>query len=189
MGRILRRTILITALLGLSAGSVACFPSYAELAWIAHAESAPPAPLVEIIPPAPYPDYVWINGYWWWSGSSYVWIRGHWSAPPRIGLVWVPSGWILYNGYYHFVAGYWSHHHHARERVHYVHPIPRPHIEHGTRYRTMPTDHAVSPAHRDRPTRSKARPADRDDDHRREPAAKKKKGKAAPPGHGKGKKP
>ena len=168
-----RNAILLAASITLSVGSVACFPTYAELAWIAHAEPAPPTPLVEVVPPAPFPTYVWINGYWWWTGVRYEWVRGHWAPPPRIGLVWVPSGWILYNGHYHFVAGYWSHHDHHRRRVPYHHRIPQPRVESGVTYRTLPRGHDV-----DRPRPSKARPADkadRDDegDHRARPAPSK----------------
>lgn len=42
----------------------------------------PPSALVEIVPPAPRSDAVWVNGYWSWGGRFYVWERGGWVLPP-----------------------------------------------------------------------------------------------------------
>ena len=41
----------------------------------------PPAPVVEYVPPYPYPDAVWIGGYWGWRGSWVLERRPFWPAP------------------------------------------------------------------------------------------------------------
>ncbi|PYM16587.1 MAG: hypothetical protein DME18_01060 [Verrucomicrobia bacterium] len=67
---------------------------------------APPPPQVEVVPAAPGPDHVWIEGYWVWRGrwawepgrwalrphNHAVWIRGHW-AHRRHGWAWLPGRW------------------------------------------------------------------------------------------------
>jgi len=52
----------------------------------------PPAPISEFVPVAPYPDYVWIGGYWGWHGGWY-WTAGHYAPRPFRGAAWVSGGW------------------------------------------------------------------------------------------------
>jgi hypothetical protein len=52
----------------------------------------PPAPISEFIPAAPDPSYVWVGGYWGWSGGWY-WISGRYVHPPFRGAAWVAGGW------------------------------------------------------------------------------------------------
>ncbi|HJL50377.1 MAG TPA: hypothetical protein RMG45_31225 [Polyangiaceae bacterium LLY-WYZ-15_(1-7)] len=82
---------------------------------------APPTPYVEVAPPAPGPAYVWVDGYWQWTGVQYVWVRGYWAVPPQPGFVWSPAGWILDGGTYVFVHGRWVPPS-RRTTVRYVHP-------------------------------------------------------------------
>ena len=44
---------------------------------------APPPPPVVVYerPPCPYPDYTWVEGYWYPVGPRYNWHAGYWSAP------------------------------------------------------------------------------------------------------------
>ena len=44
---------------------------------VVYAPSAPPPLQTEVIPVAPSPVHVWINGYWGWGGASYAWRPGH----------------------------------------------------------------------------------------------------------------
>src|SRR5271163_2924184 len=37
----------------------------------------PPAPVYETVGIAPGPGYLWIGGYYHWSGAGWVWYRGH----------------------------------------------------------------------------------------------------------------
>ena len=41
-------------------------------------DDPPPAPLVEVVPVAPYPTAVWVGGYWGHDGRHWAWRRGHW---------------------------------------------------------------------------------------------------------------
>ncbi len=74
-----------------------------EPAW---ATEAPPEPLVENQPAAPFPGAVWISGYWAWHGSHYQWVGGRWSAP-RPGRVWISQRWINDHGRYRMEPGHW----------------------------------------------------------------------------------
>ena len=53
---------------------------------------APPAVQAEVIGVAPSPGWLWISGYWAWSGSRHTWVPGRWEAP-RPGHEWVPHRW------------------------------------------------------------------------------------------------
>jgi hypothetical protein len=69
---------------------------------------APPPPRVEIVPPAPRRDYVWIPGYWHWESNQHHWREGYWEAPHEREH-WVPhrwerddrDQWRLNGGYWH----------------------------------------------------------------------------------------
>jgi len=49
----------------------------------------PPAPRAYRVPARPGPDYTWVEGYWYPSGSRYVWHNGYWTRPPYEGAYWV----------------------------------------------------------------------------------------------------
>lgn len=53
---------------------------------------APPPPRVEYAPPPPATGYVWITGFWNWTGGRHEWVPGRWEEP-RPGHVWVPHHW------------------------------------------------------------------------------------------------
>ena len=53
---------------------------------------APPAVLLEHPGRPPATGYLWIAGYWNWSGARYDWVPGRWVAP-RPGQVWVSHVW------------------------------------------------------------------------------------------------
>ena len=40
-------------------------------------QPAPPAALVEALPPPPGVYYVWRPGHWRWDGFRYAWVKGH----------------------------------------------------------------------------------------------------------------
>lgn len=69
---------------------------------------APPAPLYE---PVPYPrmGYIWVPGYWDWSGSRYVWVRGSF-MPERAGFVYRQPAWVHHNGGWVMEPGRWHQH-------------------------------------------------------------------------------
>lgn len=68
---------------------------------------APPAPIVEVVPPHPAPGYVWRPGYWSWNGFRYVWVPGVYVVAPRPGVVWVPGRWVVRRRGWVWVGGHW----------------------------------------------------------------------------------
>lgn len=68
----------------------------------------PPALPVYSMPPAPYPNWQWIPGYWGSGYSGYYWVPGYWTAPPAVGYYWTPGYWDYVNGAYAWNAGYWG---------------------------------------------------------------------------------
>jgi hypothetical protein len=58
-----------------------------------YAPGPPPEPVVEVIPPIPFPGAVWLGGYWGYGGRGWGWNRGYWERPPRHGAVWAPGYW------------------------------------------------------------------------------------------------
>jgi hypothetical protein len=71
-------------------------------------DRAPPPPRFDRRPAMPGAGYVWVDGYWYWTGGGYVWRTGFWDRPPMNGHIWVASGWVFHNGRYRYVPGRWS---------------------------------------------------------------------------------
>jgi len=69
--------------------------------------TAPPLPRVEARGVAPGAGFVWIDGFWHWSGNGYAWSPGRWERPPRHGARWVPGRWEHSHGGYHWREGRW----------------------------------------------------------------------------------
>jgi hypothetical protein len=61
---------------------------------VLYVDRAPPVAYNEAVLASPGPGYVWINGYYSWTGREYYWNRGHWTLPVR--------------GYNHWNQGYWQ---------------------------------------------------------------------------------
>lgn len=70
-------------------------------------DMAPPPMLVEVIPPRPFVEAVWIGGYWDWR-SRWVWCPGRWAPPPRPGYAWRPPHYERRGGGVVFVSGFWQ---------------------------------------------------------------------------------
>lgn len=68
--------------------------------------SAPPAALVEVIPVAPGPYYVWTPGYYAWNGG-WIWIGGRYVTRPRPTAVWVGGRWTPHGHGYIWIGGGW----------------------------------------------------------------------------------
>jgi len=71
------------------------------------ASVAPPPLIYEPVVAAPAPGYLWISGYWSWSGGRHVWTGGHWAAP-RPGYHWVPRQWERGPGGWQQRGGHWA---------------------------------------------------------------------------------
>ena len=67
----------------------------------------PPAPVYETVGIAPGPGYLWIGGYYHWSGGGWVWYRGHYERPPHPGAVWVHARYAWRGNARIYVRGYW----------------------------------------------------------------------------------
>ena len=68
----------------------------------------PPLPRVEVMPPAPSPNHVWIGGYWRWERGHHVWVGGHWEAR-REGYFWAPAHWYHSGNGWAMSGGAWQH--------------------------------------------------------------------------------
>ena len=81
--------------------------------------SQPPPQLPEYgQPPCPGDGYLWVPGYWAYSGG-YYWVPGTWVLPPQVGLLWTPGYWGFAGGAYIWHAGYWGPHVGFYGGVHY----------------------------------------------------------------------
>jgi hypothetical protein len=71
-------------------------------------DQAPPAFRTEVVPVAPGPDHVRVNGWWNWGPSrTYVWVPGTWRRPPhakarRVKPEWrhAKKGWCRVDGHW-----------------------------------------------------------------------------------------
>ncbi len=92
--------------LGAAAGLAACAPPPRRVYVV---RAGPPANVVEAIPPAPGPEYVWVRGYYKWDpdARAYVWAPGHWVVPPQGYHEWVPGHWADGDGGWVWVEGHW----------------------------------------------------------------------------------
>lgn len=68
---------------------------------------APPPMLVEEPAPEPFPDAVWIGGFWVWQGT-WVWDYGRWVEPPQPGYVWVQPYYEHRGEVVLFITGHWE---------------------------------------------------------------------------------
>ena len=67
----------------------------------------PPAPVYETVGIAPGPGFIWIGGYYHWSGARWVWYRGHYARPPHPGAAWVRARYEVRGGRRVYIAGFW----------------------------------------------------------------------------------
>src|SRR5207244_4305311 len=58
---------------------------------VVEAPLTPPSPQVEVVPVAPGPEYVWVPGYWAWSGGG-VWVGGRWGGGAWASVRWGGAG-------------------------------------------------------------------------------------------------
>lgn len=70
--------------------------------------TAPPAPPDEVIIVAPSPSYVWVPGYYSYSGGAYIWVQGSYRIPPRGKTTYVQSQWHKTPKGYKRSKGYWK---------------------------------------------------------------------------------
>ena len=69
---------------------------------------SPPPHRVEVYGTPPYPEAVWIPGYWQHQRGEWVWMPGHWERSPRPNAVWVPGHWEERRGGWVWMKGHWE---------------------------------------------------------------------------------
>lgn len=68
---------------------------------------APPPPRHEYVGRPPVVGYVWIGGYWSWTGRRHEWVPGRWEAPRR-GYYWAPHRWYQDGNRWRQEPGRWE---------------------------------------------------------------------------------
>jgi hypothetical protein len=101
----IRRPIL-AALCGLALLATVPFASSADVSFSIGV--APPAPIIETVPPPPpAPGYVWTPGYWSWNGVTWVWVPRRYVVAPFPGAVWVTGRWARHGHDWMWEDGRW----------------------------------------------------------------------------------
>lgn len=67
----------------------------------------PPAPVADVVTPAPASNALWVPGYWTFDGRRYSWTTGHWEIPPPNARAYVVAHWEQRPEGYAFVQSYW----------------------------------------------------------------------------------
>jgi hypothetical protein len=68
---------------------------------------APPARVVETMPPSPGANYVWTPGYYNYEGGHYVWVGGRWLLPPGHHRHYVAGEWVHGRRGWYYREGRW----------------------------------------------------------------------------------
>ena len=68
----------------------------------------PENPTVLVVPVAPGPDHIWVQGAWRWNrpARAYAWNDGYW-APRRSHNAWVDGHWAQTRRGWRYVQGHW----------------------------------------------------------------------------------
>lgn len=119
--KIWSRSVLLGAALGTLVAAAGCY-ARAGYGGVLVYDPPPPARVV-VRPYAPGAGYVWVDGYWNWSGNTWLWVDGYWTAP-RAGYIHVQPRWVPRGRGWAHVPGGWRRG--GRGTVQ-VRPAPRPH--------------------------------------------------------------
>ena len=79
----------------------------------------PPVREVNVVPPSPGAEFVWIHGYWYPVGKHYKWHEGYWTRPPYPAARWIVphhDGERFYEGYWEGERGRIAHDHRSDKR-------------------------------------------------------------------------
>ena len=74
---------------------------------VLYVDRAPPGAYSEQVLASPGPGYVWVGGYYSWTGRDYYWNRGHWTQPARGYSQWNPGHWHRDQRGHYWIAGHW----------------------------------------------------------------------------------
>lgn len=70
-------------------------------------EQTPPPPQLEVAPPSPGPEYLWVPGNWMWRDGTWVWDSGKWLRRPSPNAVWMNGEWQPHARGWIWVPGQW----------------------------------------------------------------------------------
>jgi len=70
--------------------------------------SGPPPMIDEVVLVAPSPQYVWMPGYYEYSGGSYVFVNGSYRLPPRGRTSYTQGTWRNTPKGYKREKGHWN---------------------------------------------------------------------------------
>jgi len=72
------------------------------------ASEEPPAPIAELAPIAPGPEFFWIGGHWHWN-RGWVWVHGRYDRHPHFhpGAGWDPGHWDRRGNNWVWHEGHW----------------------------------------------------------------------------------
>ena len=75
------------------------------VAAVVYVQVGPPTAIVETVPASPGAGYVWVGGYYNWTGSGYVWVHGHYAHHAG---AWCAGHWrhVQHSGWY-WIPGHW----------------------------------------------------------------------------------
>ena len=104
---------LMTAALGAAVFSTAAVPAFSQIGFGVTIGRTPPPLRYERRPPAPGPDFVWVDGFWRWDEGRYVWVPGRWDRPPFAGAYWSHPHYDHYADGWHYHEGHWDHEDHG----------------------------------------------------------------------------
>lgn len=74
---------------------------------VLYVDRPPPVAYSEAVVASPGPGYVWVGGYYSWTGRDYYWNRGHWTLPPAGYRYWNPGVWHRDSRGHYWVPGHW----------------------------------------------------------------------------------
>lgn len=101
----MKKIIVIAGLIATVWVGMQATPAQAEVnVSIVVGEAPPPLPYEAV--PSPRYGYIWVPGYWDWSGSEYSWHEGYWLAE-RVGYVYQAPYWYFGSGGWYRHSGGW----------------------------------------------------------------------------------
>jgi hypothetical protein len=100
----MKKTLGMATVLAACLGSVA--PAVVAAPVSVQINMAPPAPRAEAVP-APRRGYVWVPGYWNWTGHRHTWVPGTWMRE-RQGYVYARPQWVERGGRWELRRGQWG---------------------------------------------------------------------------------
>jgi hypothetical protein len=123
----MKSPILIAALIAIGVAAFTPLASHAQPHISVVINTAPPAPVYEVIP-APRRGYVWAPGFWEWRKHRHHWVPGHY-VTARPGYVYAPPSWHHRGDRWVMEPSRWN-----RGPAHHYGPPPGHYRDHGDRH-------------------------------------------------------